>query len=35
LDLGAYDKFFSKELKDYALPTSEIEKALKDLPKVK
>ena len=35
LDLGAYDKFFSGELKDYALPTSEIEKALKDLPKVK
>ena len=35
LDLGAYDKFFSGELQDYALPTSEIEKALKDLPKVK
>ena len=35
LDLGAYDQFFSGELKNFALPTSEIEKALKDLPKVK
>ena len=34
LDLGAYDKFFSGELKDYALPLSEIKKALKDLPRV-
>ena len=35
LDLGAYDKYYSGELKNYALPDSEIEKALKDLPKVK
>jgi len=35
LDLGSYDKYYSKELKNYALPTSEIKKALKDLPKVK
>jgi len=35
LDLGSYDKYYSGELKNYALPTSEIKKALKDLPKVK
>ena len=34
LDLSAYDKFLSGELLDYAYPTHEIEKALKDLPQI-
>lgn len=34
LDLSSYDKFLSGELKNYALPSWEIKKALKDLPKV-
>jgi tryptophan synthase beta chain len=32
LDLAAYDKFFSGELKNYAYPLQEIKRALKDLP---
>lgn len=34
LDLAAYDKFFSKELKNYSHPLKDIEKAIKELPKV-
>lgn len=34
LDLSAYDKYLSGELKNYAHPAHEIKKALKDLPKV-
>ena len=34
LDLSSYDKFLDGELKNYALPSSEIKKALKDLPKI-
>ncbi len=33
LDLSAYDKFLAGELKDYGLPSCEIKKALKDIPK--
>ena len=32
LDLGSYDKFIAGELTNYALPTSEIKKALHNLP---
>ncbi|HTY45792.1 MAG TPA: TrpB-like pyridoxal phosphate-dependent enzyme, partial [Patescibacteria group bacterium] len=34
LDLAAYDKFLTGELKDYAYPVTQIRKALKDLPKI-
>jgi tryptophan synthase beta chain len=34
LDLAAYDRFLSGELKDYAYPMSQIKRALKDLPKI-
>jgi tryptophan synthase beta chain len=31
-DMGAYDKYFSKELQDYAYPEEKIREALKHLP---
>jgi tryptophan synthase beta chain len=34
LDLASYDKYLGGELKDYHTPDHEIERALKDLPKV-
>lgn len=34
LDLGSYDKYMAGELVNYAHPSAEIERALKDLPKV-
>ena len=34
LDLASYDKFLAGELKNYAYPSHEIMKALKELPKV-
>ncbi|MDP8234459.1 MAG: TrpB-like pyridoxal phosphate-dependent enzyme [Candidatus Saelkia tenebricola] len=33
-DLSSYDKYLSKELKDYAHPEEEIEKAIKELPQI-
>ncbi len=33
-DLGAYDRYFSGELEDYALPKEHIEAALAELPVV-
>ncbi len=33
-DMGAYDSFFEKKLEDYDLPQSQIDEALKNLPKV-
>jgi tryptophan synthase beta chain len=33
-DLASYDKFLAGELQNYAHPTSEIERALKELPKL-
>lgn len=35
LDMASYDKYLAGELVNYAHPSSEIEKALKDLPAVK
>ena len=32
-DMAAYDKYFSKELQDYAYPEEKIKEALKHLPK--
>lgn len=34
LDLSAYDKFLSGELKNYAYPAREIKRAIKELPKL-
>jgi tryptophan synthase beta chain len=34
LDLSSYDKYMAGELKNYAHPTNQIQKSLKDLPKV-
>ncbi|MFA5100441.1 MAG: TrpB-like pyridoxal phosphate-dependent enzyme [Candidatus Omnitrophota bacterium] len=34
LDLGSYDKYMAGELVNYAHPSAEIKRALKDLPKV-
>jgi len=34
LDLASYDKYLAGELKNYAYPSHEIKKALKDLPRV-
>ncbi len=34
LDLSSYDKYLEGQLTNYALPDHEIEKALKDLPKI-
>ena len=34
LDLGSYDKYMAGELVNYAHPSAEIERALKDLPNV-
>jgi tryptophan synthase beta chain len=34
LDMASYDKYLAGELKNYAYPSHEIKKALKDLPKV-
>lgn len=34
LDLSAYEKFFQGDLVNYALPVKEIEKSLKDLPRI-
>jgi tryptophan synthase beta chain len=33
-DMSAYDRYFSGQLDDYSYPEAEIEKALRDLPKV-
>jgi tryptophan synthase beta chain len=33
-DMAAYEAYFAGKLKDYALPEAEIQKALKELPKV-
>ena len=33
-DLASYDKYLAGELQNYAHPTSEIERALKELPKL-
>ena len=33
-DMGAYDDYYSGKLKDYEYPAAEVERALKDLPKV-
>jgi tryptophan synthase beta chain len=33
-DLAAYDSYLAGKLKDYAYPTKEIEKALKEVPEV-
>ena len=33
-DLGAYDAYLAGELKDYAYPAAEIEKALSELPEM-
>jgi tryptophan synthase beta chain len=34
LDLSSYDKYMAGELKNYAHPTNQIQKSLRDLPKV-
>jgi len=34
LDLGAYDKYYDKDLKDYEYPEDKIIEALKDVPEV-
>jgi tryptophan synthase beta chain len=33
-DLGAYDRYLSGQLEDYAYPEDEVKKAQEDLPKV-